>query len=453
MKRFLLFILSVIVVASINLQAVADDVILEITGITENHPAYQKLIEAHPDAEVKTVSDPFLNTELLINAFLSGEFTYDVYSVWSQGFNIQRLIEKGYCRDLSDNAEIRALIARMTPVIADQVCYNDGIYGLPYSCNFEYLTYRSDTWASLGLEEDKVPVNFSEFLDFLEEWIYDIQPQQDDSFCIISTFDETIYTKTSYTQMLVDLLMDRHIMQCNYADIPLRFSDPTFRALLDRCLAIGEALYKLEPEPNIGEPLFEKSVGIDNLGRIVPLMLTSEQPPLIRMNIGISMIYADADAIPLSEEYLLYLLDPDVYLSERDQACLFSDCLPIENKYYDDQVQQWQDMVREIERQLSNAPTREEQDELEPTLERYQAILKDVSSENNKYIISAELLELYHNYSDYFYIQPPHIFNLGTPEGETVKGIQHQLIDGAISVDQFVKRLDEMAWMIELEGT
>lgn len=446
-------LLAVLFILISVLPAHAEDNALQIAGVTENHPAYKKIIEVHPDIRVKAVGNPYLNTEILINAFLSGGFEYDIYCVNSNSFDVQRLIEKGYCTDISSNTEIKSLVDRIYPAIADQLRYEEGIFGVPYGCTFYYLTYRSNEWREIGLTEDEVPITFADFLDFMEEWIYEIQPQQEDVFCIISSFDETVYNENSYTDWLVELLLDHYIMQSNYAGVPLRFSDPTFMTLLDRCLTTGKALYELEPEPNVGMPLFETTQGISGLRQIVPLMLTNEQPPLIRMNIGIAMVYAKADAPTLSEEFLLYLLDSNVSLSEWDRAYLFIDCPPIENESYDAQVQQWQEMVQEIERRLSDPSSRDDVDEaeLETTLVRYQNILESVSSESNKYIVSAEMLDLYRTYSDYFYIQPPHIFHPGTPENETVKNIQQQLVEGAISVDQFVKRLDEMAWMIELE--
>ena len=430
--------------------ALASSPDLSVAGITDASDAYMRIIEAHPDAKVTAISNPYYTSEMLINALLTGGFEYDIYTTITSAFNVPRLIEKGYCADLSDNEEIRALVDGMYAPIAAQVRQGDAIYGLPINATINYLTYRPSAWTSAGLTEEDVPQTFNEFLDFLDRWMEDIQPELEEPYCVTSTFDETLYTKDSYTSFLVEMLIERYIMQCNYAGEPLRFNNPAFLMLLERCREVGQRLYELEPEPNVGTGLFEKSTGMMALRQLIPLTITAEQPPLIRMNVNLLMVYTDTDAKALAEEFALYSYDMH---NPNNQAILMKDCEAIETPGRNEALALWSGNVAEIERRLeSESMPADERDELELELERFRLIVESISSDDSRYLYSPETLALYRSYGDYFYIQPPHIFNPGTEEGRQLESLEKQYCESAISAEHLVRRLDEMARMIEMEG-
>ena len=186
------------------------------------------------------------------------------------------------------------------------------------------------------------------------------------------------------------------------------------------------------------------------LQHMIPLKITAEQPPLIRMNVSILMVYTDSDAKALAEEFARYAFEMK---SPDNLADLMRACEPIEMPGRNEALALWSGAVAELEKRLmTESVSVDERDELELQLERYRMIVEDISSEDSRYLFSPEDLALYRSYGNYFYIQPPHIFNPGTEEGQRLENLEKQYCEGAISAEQLVKRLDEMAWMIELEG-
>ena len=67
----------------------------------------QKFVKDHPEIEITSGNMNARTTEDLIGLFLTQEFTYDVFPLFSVQYNISPLMEKGYLADLSGNAAIQ----------------------------------------------------------------------------------------------------------------------------------------------------------------------------------------------------------------------------------------------------------------------------------------------------------------------------------------------------------
>lgn len=143
---------------------------LRVAGITSSSKAYGAFVSAHSGVEVQATLNPFVRTNELLNALISGGFAYDVFTVSSASFDVGLLMDKGYCADLSAFPGVREAVEGMYPAFADLVCRDGGIYGIPYGCSLSYLSYCPDAWAELGWSAEDVPDSFPEFLSLLERW-------------------------------------------------------------------------------------------------------------------------------------------------------------------------------------------------------------------------------------------------------------------------------------------
>ena len=247
---------------------------LRVAGITSSSKAYRAFVSAHSGVEVQATLNPFVRTNELLNALISGGFAYDVFTVSSASFDVGLLMDKGYCADLSAFPGVREAVEGMYPAFAGLVCRDGGIYGIPYGCSLSYLSYCPDAWAELGWSAEDVPDSFPDFLSLLERWIGQAQAGDTPPVVVFNSFAEELYGPSSYTYLLTGLLIDSQILQCSHAGEPLRFDTPEFRACLERCADIGQRLYALEPVPNLGQALFTRSGGMENLRYLVSLRLT-----------------------------------------------------------------------------------------------------------------------------------------------------------------------------------
>ena len=96
---------------------------------------------------------------------------------------------------------------------------------------------------------------------------------------------------------------------------------------------------------------------------------------------------------------------------------------------------------------LSSADLRD----LNMEVERYQSIVESVRSERNRYLITAEELSVFKEYQDFLMILPPHVFLARDGEEENVSALRERYVHGLLPTDQFLRKLDETAKMIEME--
>lgn len=423
---------------------------ISVAGVTSKSAVCKAFAQVHPDVEMTAVLSPYLSTTELINDLLTSGFAYDAFVISSNYFDVGTLIDKGYCADLSNDPSIVETIQQMIPAFADLVMRDGRIYGIPYNCRLEYMAYSTEAWEQLGLTEVDVPTDFGDFLTFLERWIDQVRTEGTTGYCVFGSFDEELYNETSYADFLVQLLMDSHILQCGYEQRPLRFSAPEFQQCLERCMEIGRMLYQLEPIPNQGMPIFQLSGGMENLSSFVPLRLTKEQAALIKTNVNVCMVSAGTQVRTLAEEFALSMV------SQQDDpsaiSYLLQNAQPLEDPGYADNVAFWEDKVAELRKQIDSgtlSPADQRDQMLE--LERFEGVLKDVSSEDNRYLISPAQLLVYQSCQNQLFIQPPHCFLSNSEGGETVKALRTRYVSGNITAEQFIMKLDEMAMMMEME--
>lgn len=268
---------------------------------------------------------------------------------------------------------------------------------------------------------------------------------------VFNSFAEELYGPSSYTYLLTGLLIDSQILQCSHAGEPLRFDTPEFRACLERCADIGQRLYALEPVPNLGQALFTRSGGMENLRYLVSLRLTEEQPTLIDTQISVTMAFVNTQEAALGAEFALTMLEANE--TGKAEAYLMQNAQPLEDPGYPDAVAYWEEQVAALSARLAQgdlAPT--EQAEGEMNLERYQEILSGLRAGDGRYLISPEALEGYRACGDLLYVQPPHAF-LSTNESDVnMRSLREQFASGLLPVDQFLRRLDQMAAMLEMEN-
>lgn len=453
MKRrcFLLLICVLCALHSISLAESGGT--LTIGGFSELSEGYQMLRECYPDASVSCVPLSVLSTDELVSALLTKNFNYDIFSLATNTFDIHTLAERGYCADMSANPDVMALVQRMYPSIQNEIAWDGQVFALPYACSLDYLAYDPEAWATAGLSELDIPGNFSEFLDFLENWLLQAESGSEPAYSIFADFDETMYTEDSYAIRLLELLLKQHLMQQSFAGSTLDFSDAVFRTLAERCVDIGHRLYGIEPQANTQSPLFHFPIGtsMSDLQYMISLRLHNQQPILINATMNVMVIHSESDTTELAMAFAVY--QAEHYQDGLFAAFLFSDATAIENPMYASDIASWQKRIDETKTRLEQADelTPEARNEFEAQRARYEASLVKVSDDANRFLITEEDLEVYRQYGSSFYFQPPTVFDPATEEGQAAKNLCARYATGTMDIDQFIKRLDEMAWMIEME--
>ena len=442
MRRCLCLLVCLLLVP---LAARADD--LMISGHTDAHEAYQRFCEDHPDLTVTADLSRYYTNSDLVGAFLTGEFPYDVFTMDTSTFNLEKLFDKGYCVDLSGSEVIREAVEQMHPAIQRLVTLNGAIYGLPSSARIAYLRYNPEAWEQAGLSEADVPDSFPAYLDFLDAWLERLEDDPNNTFSVHGYFDESLYTEATYTELLTKQLIAEHTQQSSYAGVSLRFNAPDFLSLLRRCEITGRRLYALDPGPYGKALLFETSSFITNLDELVPLRLTPEQPMLLGATLHLALIYAGSQH---QENAIEYLEDCLRVMPDNAWATLARDHGPVVNDDYEQTVALWQERVDAARAQLETV-SEAGHFEAEDALETLEFILADVAAPENRYTITEEQMALYQAYGDKLYFQPPSVFQADSEQASNLRSLISQFAYGRIPAEMLVKRLNELAIMLENE--
>ena len=418
-------------------------------GFDANSTGYAEFTEKHPDVNIRTDSTVYYNTQQILNGFLTGELPYDVFTLSTNSFNIRSLMEKGYLAPLTDSETIQSAMENMYAPFREQLSYDGVLYGVPYSCSISYDAYDPDAWAAAGFTKEDVPTSFTDYLDFLEQWVCRIQDEPEDDICVYGYFDEELYGAHSYVLHLVQQLVDNHILKSNYSNISLRFDTDELKNLLERCQQIGQDLYTYEPVQKGNYSLFSQTTSLQSLRYYVPLRITEDQPVLIKATITAGFINIRSQEIELSKEYLEQRLQQ---MSNTDKVSFYPDAQPVENENQKVLSVALSETIAGLESELNSGNLSEEErtamtERLEQKKEQY-AIITDP---DDFYVISPEDIEIYKAYGNQLYFQGPSVFDPSTDDGQRVRRLEEQYALGDITTEQFVKELDHLAQMLEME--
>lgn len=137
----------------------------------ENAEVLQYVLLEMDDVVLRQIEGPeyeYMNGEQLAAMFLTGSMDVDLLSISAYGFDLDKLIDKGYLADLSGNESIAAFTSRLEENIKAPLTRGQAIYAVPVGINMVPLTIYEKAFKDLGLE---VPTSVLGFLDLIKDWM------------------------------------------------------------------------------------------------------------------------------------------------------------------------------------------------------------------------------------------------------------------------------------------
>lgn len=392
-----------------------------------------------------------LNSDLML-----GAFDYDVFEVSNSRMDYRAIMEKGYCLDLSDSEIIQNAMQRLHPVFAQQCVMDGKIFAIPYTMQLNYLALSPSVLAQSGIGDVQIPTTFSEFLDFLEQWILHLKENPDCDVALLGMAhwgDTSFYDSNSYKTFLVDLLLENYMMQMEYAGEKLSFNENELLPLLDRCYRIGDELYLYDPGVQTKHSVLQIIANI-SLGDYdyLSLRLNSSQPKLMQIFVNLYAANSETQNPELCIELMeaLCLNNWPMY-----NAYMYRDAEPLLDPQYYSRVARLQEMIQDTQRELDqDSLDASYRAELEYRLERQQNNLQQIQeNESEKYLVTSEQLDWFRSYVDCMFVQMPGAFNTNdVKNANAFKQLKARFVMGQISAKELVAELNRMAWMIEMEA-
>lgn len=445
-KRVLSFLLALVCcVLPWNRQALADEkpttLRLYRISYSEFHEGVRQFEKDHPEIKLEWTDVDYPSTEKLASDLLLREADCDLYHLDTLFIDERPIADKGYLVDLSGSEKIKQEIACMHPFIQKHVIRDGRIIGIPTDITFLFMSIRMDVWEEAGYTEDDIPHTFSEFLDFLDAFAERLADDPGAGFRIQDAYwDETLYNEWRYTEWIVELLFREYVKQMLVAEQPVRFTDPELVDLMNRCREVGHKLYLYEPM-NQGKSFFVQTASNrwPQKATLLSIPIHEGQPNLISCNIGIDSVCSLSEHQDAAIELLEYIVShPD----EENAAYLYSDAEPLLNKDYEESKTHWNKKIADTEYALKNKKLSvEERDELEKQLKRFQDYL--VSTEENRYTVSAEQLQQYQSYVPSMYVYHVSKFSNAAGIDWEVKQVLDRFAAGQVSAEDALKELDQ----------
>lgn len=160
-RRFLAMLVVILVLFSVNMFALAEDVI-EIEFYQQNQAdvdIFDEIIsqfqEMYPNIRVKQVNLPEEESGMVLNTRIMNNDAPDIWNDWFSQ-DLFNKVDEGVIRDLTDSDILDAV----NHAVLTETAYNSHYYMIPMTINFMGVYYNVDMFETMGL---KVPTTQDEF--------------------------------------------------------------------------------------------------------------------------------------------------------------------------------------------------------------------------------------------------------------------------------------------------
>lgn len=478
LKRIFLVAVALLLAACCA-TASAETVRLSVQGFAEktmnlelrrvDRPVITAFSEANPNIKLNLSGKiPYRSTRTLLKELEEHKLTSDVFAVTTEYHDLVNVLSSGYCLDLTDHADIAALLSEMHPAIA-AAAYRDGrIYGVPTEVSTrQNLFYDQDAWALAGYSGADVPTSFTALLDFLEGWIERIRVNPVENVCVTNAFSKDSISGNSYTLWLLEILLRSYVYQCEVTGTTPSFDDPTLLPLLERVKNIGAELLAYDDFRHAKASLF---VYVSNapqlIPRLIPTRLTENDPLFIPATVTLACVRADSKNPDMAQAFIAHyarwmhehttdaygLLEhfhdengtytDDDHWAELGKALLFRDAVgPVHSLNVD--------AVTDIPRMIANYQKALEEEKSEERRAKIQSDLNILTSSEFKEVRSRYALDFtedelsaYQLMAQYLFFVSPDLFDLSS---KNVTNVCAQYANGALTGRELAQKLSEFA--------
>ena len=408
--------------------------------------------QAHPEVEVVLAQ----SAGDIVQAMMTQTTSPDIYTLYVNSSEYSAVFERGFMAELTGSEILSGIAESVYPAIQEVIMKDGEVYGLPVEMyGSVYQSYSPAAFERIGLTEEDVPTTWMEFFDLLARLPEYLENDPD-----VSVFDPYM-TQENLRYSLFSSLLDNYMLYISQPGNEFSFDTPLFRELMAAFEAIDyEALGIPEEydDSSVNNYVYDETrilfLDYGSFGAYVPngnqeslyLALDEGIDPMVPVNLQVAFVNPYSENRELAIEYL-------ESASERLDDMLRIHMMPGENEplpnsYYEEGLKSYDDQIASLQQQLENAEEVDRQ-ALETQLEEIQGYREDYEK-NNQYDASAESIAKYRDSAQYIVVAT----NIGMDEETSSEYYEqrNQYLDGAITLDEFIRNIDQKLQMIVLEG-
>lgn len=412
----------------------------------------------YPQVPVYTMNEYYESMEQISQAMVSGDTTLDVLRMNTGYSNFFRLMEKGYCADLSGNKELMAYVERMQPALRDAVMKDGKLYAIPMRAySFDGWYVANGVMEDMGLTLEDIPTNYVELCQFATRW-NDEWVEEYPQYTLIEYTDD-------YKTALLNYMVEGYLNYCTAKGQQVRFDTPEFRAMLEALEAMRtDELTRganLENEDEVGYrqgllmPTYTVVGSFDASSKyrtFIPMTLTPDTDYVTCVELELAFINPRCANMTEAQNLLLCKLQSLEEDSLTNAYTIFTDLKePVENKYYEKNLKRMEEAVKNLEAQLAEVPEEEKKD-YQMMIDEQKAWNEEYKAEN-RWEISAEAIAHYgEQIVPHMYVKKP-TFLSGTQESVSpeLRTLMERYQAGQIKLEQFIRDADNKIMMMQME--
>ena len=180
----------------------------------------------HPEVSVitKRLESEEKDPAAIAQSIRMRDSSVDIYFIRTNYTGYQAMLEKGFCADLSGEAELVRQVQDMTNGFADAVTVDGKLRAVPYAVifsSFSTLGCSQAAFDALGVSISELPSSTDELLDCILSWI---EAGMLDDFWLHDLHQDR--------SLLYGLTMYGYMNHASQADGTVDLSDPAFTALM-----------------------------------------------------------------------------------------------------------------------------------------------------------------------------------------------------------------------------
>ena len=406
--------------------------------------------QAHPEVEVVLSQSP----GDVVQSMMTQVTTPDIYTLSVSSSEYSAVFGRGYMAELTDSEILADFAAAVYPAIQEVIQKDGELYGLPLSAYGRvHLSCNPAVLTQLGLTEEDVPANWMELFQLLQRL-----PEMLENAAEVHVFEDYM-TQSNARQTLFSALMDSYMLYISQPENEFSFDTPLFRELMAAFEAVDfEALgLPEEYEDDLYATVDEANTLFYGYGSFDPhvsgtqyqtlyLALDEGMEPMVSTMVEVAFVNPFSPNRDLAVEYLERAAEQvDAFTRI---AMMPGENEPVPNSRYEEGIKNYDEQIASLEAQLENAEDVDKQ-ALEAELKEMKDS-RESYEKDSRYSASEESIAAYREAAQYMTVGT--YMGMDSQTSSEYYEQRNQYLHGAITLDEFIRNIDQKLRMIVREG-
>jgi len=419
---------------------------------------HNRAAAAMQDVPIFFTREGYFNTaQELGQALAAGENQLDIITVSLDWMDFNRLMDKGYCYDLSGSSVLRDYVNDLYPFIADAVRKDGKLYAIPIEINGSYWQYNEKTLQELGLTP---PTTFAELAALMNDFASDTHENWWEEYTLFS--DEGVFKDSLFYKAMEDY--EQYVLSSGRT---LSLDTPEFRAMMQAIeeMDLGnvelseDELWDDEGNPSEEmEALWEKTELFQTYGDLYlgnqernwqPLRLRVSEDASFALPVSVTVMFVNPRSANL-EAAVRYLENLVRATEEQDLIKLSPNHNdPVINKNYEQTMKLLQENLARTEKQLAEADPIDKPD-LQESVDWMKEYIEEFKTEG-QYSVKAEAIEAYRALMESAVLRCPSVIYSNSND-DSFWTLRQRYLDGQITLDQFIQEGSGKLRLMQMEN-